>query len=838
MKTNLLAVYYLVMDIRYIILCFLIVFSSACTQVNICAPIPTPPTLEELSRSEQEAGTENVKSTAFLGVSYRLVETDEFNQAEVSHGYLIYRVVPGSAADKIGLLSGDIILEFEGINLDFVAKKDRKSYLSRYIELQKEFGDSICLKVLRQTSDIQVKGYDETIHLKDERELERLIEKQPPDKKILVTIDNKIHILNFNIILGKKRNLAEQDFPSNKELFPEYEKLTTHHAELMDRLIDHFDLQKQYQSIIAQYSEDELWENGFRLNLFRYLHRDPFKLVPVIEEKTNRLEELSKDLSFNGILREGAGLLDVTISPNTVDAILGRQNQPYLDRLREIIDTAWEFRQKAFEQLNEQEVIYLEKQLIELFDRFSHSYYIERPENPEDKIHNQKILKLAHKVDFQSLFLSALALAELTDPQWISGFQDFLLSGDQSSAKVVEGVSGNILYTLSSKAGPVIIGGPGRNVYKVPAAVIIDLGGDDLYTGEAGLVHGGQQISALIDLNGNDEYLATELFAQGSGILGIGLLYDLAGDDLYVGTRFSQGSAVLGIGLLGDLEGEDRYFGEEFNQGVAFWGAGILLDANGDDYYQSNLFAQGVGGVKGLGALMDNTGDDFYFSGGRDKSSYGTSGIFKGSSQGLGIGFRGYASGGIGLLLDGNGEDSFWAGNFSQGTGYFYGMGIIRNFGAGDDTYTASRYGQGASAHSAAGILIDDNGNDQYKGYHVALQGAAWDLGVAALVDKNGNDKYHGLNWFSQAAASHNGMAFFIDNAGVDQYFGDQARVGNNDYHGGSSLSFFIDGGGDHDIYSSGSNNSVTVHGEHGIRTDLMETMQNVTRDENYFKLY
>ena len=823
------------MNIHFIILCFLIGFSSACTPINICAPNQSSPPLEELSRSEHEAETESAKSRAFLGVAYRLVETDKFNQAEVSHGYLIHRVVPGSTADMIGLLAGDIILEFEGTNLNFIAEEDRKSYLSQYIKLNKEFGDSICLKVLRQTSDIQVNGYDKTIHLKNKRELERLIKKQPPDKKIRVTIDNKIDILNFNAILGEKRNLEEQDLPSNKELFPEYEKLTTHHVALMDIFIDHFDLQKQYQNIIAQYSEDELWEDGFRLNLFRYLHRDPFKLVPVIEEKTNRLEELSKGLSFNDILREEAGLLDVTISPNTIDAILGRQNQPYLDHLLKVIDTAWEFRQKAFEQLSEQEVIYLEKQLIELFDRFSHSYYIERPEDPEDKIHNQKILELAHKVDFPSLFLSALALAELTDPQWITGFQDFLLSGDQSSAKKVEGVSGNILYSLSSKAGAVIIGGSGRNVYKVPAAVIIDLGGDDLYTGEAGLVHGRQQISALIDLNGNDEYLATGLFAQGSGILGIGILYDLAGDDLYVGSRFSQGSAVLGIGLLGDLEGDDRYFGEEFNQGVAFWGVGILLDANGDDYYQSNLFAQGVGGVKGIGALMDNAGDDFYFAGGRDKSSYGTSGIFNGSSQGLGIGFRGYASGGIGMLLDGNGEDSFWAGNFSQGTGYFFGMGIIRNFGEGDDTYTASRYGQGASAHSAVGILIDDNGNDLYKGYHVALQGAAWDLGVAAFVDKNGNDKYYGSNGFSQAAAAHNGMAFFIDYAGIDQYFGDQAQVENNDYHGGSSLSFFIDGGGDNDTYSSGSNNSVTVHGEHGIRADLLDTIQNVSSDDKLF---
>ena len=81
-------------------------------------------------------------------------------------------------------------------------------------------------------------------------------------------------------------------------------------------------------------------------------------------------------------------------------------------------------------------------------------------------------------------------------------------------------------------------------------------------------------------------------------------------------------------------------------------------------------------------------------------------------------------------------------------------------------------------------------------------------------------------------------MAFFIDDAGIDQYFGVQAQAGSNDYHGGASLSFFIDGGGDHDNYSSGLNNSVTVHGEYGIRTDLKDTVQNVASDENYFISY
>ena len=129
---------------------------------------------------------------------------------------------------------------------------------------------------------------------------------------------------------------------------------------------------------------------------------------------------------------------------------------------------------------------------------------------------------------------------------------------------------------------------------------------------------------------------------------------------------------------------------------------------------------------------------------------------------------------------------------------------------------------------------MDDGGNDLYDGYHVALLGAAWDLGMAALVDRNGNDVYkRGANGFTQAASSHNGMSFFIDDAGIDRYIGEQGRADSNDYHGGASLSVFIDAGGDQDDYSSGTNNAITCGGEYGIRADVEDSVNNVLKDQN-----
>jgi hypothetical protein len=814
------------MNIRIISILVLLSLSAACAPLKVCPSNPAPPSLEELSRDENGEEVKLSGRGAFLGISHRLVETEMLTKANVSHGHLVARVVPGSAADSIGMRAGDIILQFDGITLDTVSDEERKTYFSHYIRNRKKPGDRICLKVLRPSSAIRAKVDSRELQPRDREELERILADQGPEEKLTITVDNRTRILTLDVVLGKRQTLNEEDVPANSELFPEYEDLSTDYTGMLELLTAHFGLQEQYEDILARYSADELWDDGFRLPLFRYLHRDPFKLVPVLEEKTARLAELANNAGLGALLEEGAALLDVTVTPATVSSSHFPGVQAWLDHIVQVVDRAWEFRREAFAQLSSEELVYLEEQLEKLFHRFSHSYYVERPDYPGDRGHNEKIIELAKKVDFQSLFQAGLTLAELAEPQWLAGLAAALQDETDLAGETAEGVDGSVRHVMSSKAGPVIIGGRGNNTYRSAAALIIDLGGDDLYTGSAGLVHGRQPLAAILDLEGSDQYLATEYFAQGSGILGVGLLFDLGGDDLYIGTRFSQGSAVLGIGLLSDMGGNDLYYGEEFNQGAAFWGIGLLLDAGGNDSYQADLFAQGVGGVKGLGGLLDNSGDDRYFAGGREKSSYGTPGIFQGSSQGLGIGFRGYSSGGIGLLLDGDGEDSFWAGNFSQGTGYFFGLGIIRNFGSGDDVYTASRYGQGASAHSAAGLLMDDGGNDRYSGYRVALQGAAWDLGMAALVDRQGNDIYHGPEGFSQGASSHNGMAFFLDSSGTDQYDGVQAPAESNEYHGGASLSFFIDAGGNEDSYSDGLNNSVTAGGEYGIRVDLAESLE------------
>jgi hypothetical protein len=103
-------------------------------------------------------------------------------------------------------------------------------------------------------------------------------------------------------------------------------------------------------------------------------------------------------------------------------------------------------------------------------------------------------------------------------------------------------------------------------------------------------------------------------------------------------------------------------------------------------------------------------------------------------------------------------------------------------------------------------------------------------MGIAALLDRSGNDTYESAGlFFSQGAAAHNGFSFFIDSAGEDRYlFEEEEKVSKNTYHGGYSLSFIIDDGGDVDSYneSRDGNDQIQLGGEYRIRADLDRTVE------------
>ena len=254
--------------------------------------------------------------------------------------------------------------------------------------------------------------------------------------------------------------------------------------------------------------------------------------------------------------------------------------------------------------------------------------------------------------------------------------------------------------------------------------LLIDEQGNDRYFGDTFTMGAGCfGMGGLIDLSGADQYSAA-LYAQGFGFTaGMGILIDSSDNDSYfAGGKYkdilrykdhyislSQGFAYGlrpimsgGIGILYDITGNDLYTSDIFGQGSSYWWSlGTLMDQEGNDKYVSYQYAQGAGTHLTLGVLEDSSGDDIYIS--------------HGVSQGCGHDLA------LGLLLDRSGNDNYVTYDLSQGAGSANGFGILVDE-AGNDGYYVGRdnntqgFGDPRRDYGSVGIILDLSGRDRYNG--------------------------------------------------------------------------------------------------------------------------
>jgi hypothetical protein len=313
------------------------------------------------------------------------------------------------------------------------------------------------------------------------------------------------------------------------------------------------------------------------------------------------------------------------------------------------------------------------------------------------------------------------------------------------------------------------------------AWLIVDLGGNDRYTGPVAASTAERPLGLLLDLAGDDEYTSTGP-AQGAGLCGVGVLVDAAGNDRYNAEHYAQGVGQFGLGACLDLAGDDAYFVKYSGQGCGYFGIGVLADAAGRDTYKLYCDGQGLGGVAGVGTLADYAGDDSYEAvrdatiTGRPSYHSPDLNISVSNAQGCAMGRRGDGAdghswaGGLGTLIDLAGNDTYVSGNWAMGTGYWFGAGYLYD-GDGDDAYHGVCYTEGTGAHFCIGVLLDEAGNDRHLAEGNGDMSLAWghDFVIAMLIDEAGNDAY---------AVKKNGMSYsinrsvtmLIDRAGDDTY--------------------------------------------------------------------
>jgi hypothetical protein len=423
----------------------------------------------------------------------------------------------------------------------------------------------------------------------------------------------------------------------------------------------------------------------------------------------------------------------------------------------------------------------------------------------------------ADLIDYQSMFAAALTLLHALEDFSVSniGLPDFekggLLPGTRPS---INGVNGGLLYYNEFDFGRVVIGDSGVNVYDGDFAVIIDLGGDDIYYSATGQSY----FSLIIDEAGDDRYHGGD-YGVACGRFGVSILIDNGGDDIYEAQSFSLGAGVFGVGILFDRKGDDRYRGDTFTQGAAGFGIGILRDEAGNDTYEGALYAQGFAATYGIGILGDGSGNDQYLIEEKYLDEIRYLDHYLSMSQGFSIGFRPDLSAGIGLLFEKSGNDQYVADIFGQAASYWYGIGAIVEH-AGNDNYIAYQYAQGSGIHIALGVLIDEAGDDNYVAKGVS-QGCGHDLSLGFLLDKSGSDTYAAFD-LSQGAGSANGIGVLVDEQGDDTYA--VKRQHNTQGYGDfrreyGSIGVLLDLFGA-DSYSSGKDQEFWLKGKYGIGVD------------------
>lgn len=732
----------------------------------------------------------NEKIKPFLGVSYQAVFLADILPSEKNknkYAIRILHILPETAAAKSGLQRGDLILQVD--KQEFIKKSKNEN--------REFFKEQITSKKIGQKLELQIVRFEEKYRLEDrvlgEKEWLEYIQKQEYNKNINLQFQKNTTILNFSIQLGANP-FREETTDINTHFFDFYGS-GKEQAILLKEVSAKYDLQASTDELINVFIEDQKTDYGCRMPAVRFLHHYPEKLLPTIDQTTRKIYQSFHKQKLPSFLEQVVGLLEQSDVTKKLPAFPKNNNwQQHLQYIQEIFQIAQKLENKAFAALSVQEKNqareYFQLAQKELVNSFGLAYGSELSQ----KSYNIRLT--AQKIDFLALLQSAWVLSHFSNSQWHAFLKKALFTLPQNSYKHQE-VKGDILWLTKENNFSLVVGSSKPNSYTGDFSMIVDLGGADYYTTKK------QGSKIILDLAGNDFYSSTKNYSQAAAFFGIKLLIDLEGDDNYNAQNFSQASAVFGVGILYDMAGNDFYKSNGFSQGYAFYGLGILVDNEGDDEYASDIFSQAVGSCRGLGLLLDVAGNDKYRAGLQQASTYRVAGSFHGASQGFGFGIRGYFDGGIGLLLDGKGKDIFQAGNFSQGSGYFFGLGVLKNFGKEADSYIAYRYGQASAAHSALGVLIDDGGNDLYRGQVAAVQSAAWDKSVTAFWDKKGDDRYISLNAaFSLAAAAHNGYAYFLDSAGKDSYQVKNFRsTTQNSYHGGSSLSFFFDLGGAEDNY-------------------------------------
>ena len=571
-----------------------------------------------------------------------------------------------------------------------------------------------------------------------------------------------------------------------------------------------------------------------RLKWYESLYRDPLSAPAIAEEFTRTLhtDVLNEATGLDSVLATAAQKLDIPSTPAVESYEAVNSPEEAIEAVKAALINAQTQYAASLATLNQTEVNELNRRLYTVFTRNGQVGH-----TLSDRYSGRRLLQLILKMDRRKTVEGLRSLARLSDTQLLDQLAKI---SDKAEANVetIPGVTGSVVQLISTSAGNILIGGRGDNTYQLDQLgnvnIVIDLGGNDTYN--EGICNLARPVFVTIDLSGDDKYQSSRPGTQGGSVLGLAMLLDREGNDTYRAQDVAQGSTLGGGGILVDYAGNDSFVGVRRVQGQAIGGIGLLINRGADDSYRAGIWAQGFGGPAGFAMIDDLEGKDHYYAGGLYLDSYDETPGHEGWSQGIGAGIRQVANGGVGVMLDGGGDDIYEYDYIAHGGGYWLGLGFARDFGGNDQRLGATReqfngqrrierrfqrFSNGFGCHYALGFLIDDKGNDLYTGSIMGL-GFAWDMAVGMLFDLDGDDVYTASGSTTKGAAGQAGLGILYDFAGKDTHQGRGQGYASSsiDYHDlptcGGNFAFLIDYG-DTDKYSCGArNNSYIMRGSDG----------------------
>ncbi len=676
---------------------------------------------------------QKVSKTPFLGIYMGTVPDNDLSETvKRENAVYIDDVIPGTAADEAGIVAGDTIIAVDGEPLS--DNKDEPGAQLKKAITGKNVGDKINLSIIR-------KGVEITINAKIGEH-----------KKIPAKVKAHTEIDNYRKSMDETNSAVYRIMQASGRL-------------------------DDFLNTLAQLKEQSLFtdsykiapDSPFRLSEINYLLQNPTNIIPVSREITGsiltHIDAGSYDLG--SLIREASSRLDVEISLDKAEPPAVYRAESLNDviiHINKIITLAESHRKMAFKELSGEEMKFLGEEALGISSNDEASPQIQ-----------ERLFKIAAKIDYQMLFRSIAEASGIVSPQIIQILKKIEFKDLERHADIpLDMVSGDVINIIETPVGRIIIGGPGKTHYKGNVFMIIDFAGDDLFENNAGASTPENPFCIVIDLAGDDKYIAKGNLSQGTGFMGTGILSDIQGDDLYIGERGTQGLGIFGGGILIDTAGDDMFVADSHAEGAGMFGIGMLIDMNGNDTYKAHRASQGYSFVKGFGALVDLKGDDLYIAAGKYPDHRDPDHATQSLSQGFSIGTRPEksqvgTSGGIGLLIDKEGNDKYAGDYFSQGSSYWHALGILHDMN-GDDMYIAGRYAQGAGIHTSAGTLLDERGNDSYLVTYGVSQGIGHDSGIGVLADFDGNNTYKG-GVLSQGAATCGGIGILYDKEGKDPSF-------------------------------------------------------------------